>query len=603
MDLIDEARRALGVRNLLVGVHDPAFPARVEDEIGRGSPYGAAGRRFLEWARGLGFDGVQFGPQGATSAGNPSPYDGTIFSKNPLSIDFRSLVDRGLVANETLERCARATPSGAERRVVYDHAWHATTAMLDEAYETFLRRADEQAELDAFIARHRAWLQRDALYEILCEEHHASHFSLWPADKDLGRFDALVERFPSEIRRYAFAQWIAHRQHDDARAELARLGFKLFGDLQIGVSESDAWALQSLFLKHHRMGAPPSRTHPLGQAWGYRVFDPDQYARGVREMLRARIDKMLDGLDGIRIDHPHGLVCPWVYRPVAATEHEKHGDPLAAVRAGARLFDSPAERDHTDLARWSIARADQIDASLPRWAERRVRDLDDAQVDRYGLLFDVVVDAIRARGGADALSSIACEVLSTQPYPLQRVIDRHGLGRFRVTQKVDLWNPADVYCSENARPEDWILIGNHDTRSIWSLVDAWADAGTLADHASYLAARLEPRDARARDRLAASLAADRHALAQAKCAELFASPARNVMISFCDLLGERETYNEPGTTSPDNWSLRIARDFEARHATMCREGTALDLRKAMAAGLRAKDLRPDLVAALSRDGT
>src|SRR5439155_18506752 len=104
------------------------------------------------------------------------------------------------------------------------------------------------------------WLERDALYDVLCGEHRASHFELWAGDRDLfaadaerspgvrQRRDALANRFAAAIHRYAFAQWIVHRQHDETRAELSRVGFKFFGDLQIGVSETDAWALQSLFL-------------------------------------------------------------------------------------------------------------------------------------------------------------------------------------------------------------------------------------------------------------------------------------------------------------------------------------------------------------------
>src|SRR5262249_2032061 len=158
------------------------------------------------------------------------------------------------------------------------------------------------------------------------------------------------------------------------------------------------------------------------------------------------------------------------------------------------------------LARYDIARSGQIDEGELPWAEGRVRELGDDQVRLYSALFDVLVEEVRARGRN--IDAIACEVLSTQPYPLKRVIERFGLGRFRVTQKVDLARPDDVYRSENARPEDWILVGNHDTRSIWSLVEGWMKSGTAKDHASYLASILEPRDERSRQALRTRLASD-----------------------------------------------------------------------------------------------
>jgi hypothetical protein len=50
--------RALGVRNLVLGIHDPAFPGVPGDDAGRGSPYSQGGQRFFEFAAALGFSGV-----------------------------------------------------------------------------------------------------------------------------------------------------------------------------------------------------------------------------------------------------------------------------------------------------------------------------------------------------------------------------------------------------------------------------------------------------------------------------------------------------------------------------------------------------------------
>src|SRR5262249_18401054 len=158
--------------------------------------------------------------------------------------------------------------------------------------------------------------------------------------------------------------------------------------------------------------------------------------------------------DGLRVDHPHGLVDPWVYRTGSA-------DPIAAVRAGARLFSSPDLHDHPSLAAFAIARPEQLDRSEVRWADGWVATLDDGQVDRYAGQFARIVERLRARGHRKG--DLLCEVLSTWPYPLRRVMEREGLGRLVVTQKANLDDPRDVYRSENARPADWIMVGNHDT--------------------------------------------------------------------------------------------------------------------------------------------
>ena len=76
----------------MLAIHDASFPAAEGEDSGRGTPYGRGGLAFAQFVRGLGFDGIQLGPQGQTSRINPSPYDGSLFSRNILSLDLAALV-------------------------------------------------------------------------------------------------------------------------------------------------------------------------------------------------------------------------------------------------------------------------------------------------------------------------------------------------------------------------------------------------------------------------------------------------------------------------------------------------------------------------------
>lgn len=602
--IVARALALLGKRNLVLSLHDASFPAAPGEDTGRGSPYTRGGRAFLAFAASLGFTGVQLGPQGMTSAGNPSPYDATLFARNPLSIDLFALADdpqwAGILRRSTALSIVAAAHTGPLVRHRSVHA--AYTAALREASATLHARGEDPAarallaRLVGFSDEQRAWLLPAALHSVLAARH-GEDWRVWPDPRDrhlcapdpgeaaacAERRDELVRTHQSELTAFHLQQYIAHQQHDELRAALRRLGLTLHGDLQIGVSLPDLWANRGLFLADYRMGAPPSRTNPAGQPWNYPVLDPAQYrdngAPGpALAFMRARLDKLLREYDGVRIDHPHGLVCPWVYR--ADTD-----DALHAVQTGARLFESPDLADHPALARHAIARRDQLspDPATPRHADAWVRDLDDEQVSAYAVLIDVVVAAALAHGRTRA--DILCEVLSTQPYPLRRVMERHRLGRFRVTQKANLEDPTDVYRSENAAPADWIMVGNHDTPSIWELVDRWHHTDVAAAQADYLASRLAPEgsdiDAFARD-----LAADPRKLAHAKFADIFASPAENVLIFFADLLGHRARYNAPGTIDDTNWSLRIAPDYADTYARQRRDLDALDLPAVLAMALR-----------------
>jgi 4-alpha-glucanotransferase len=397
-------------------------------------------------------------------------------------------------------------------------------------------------------------------------------------------------RMRPEIERHAFGQWVLDEQHAALRRLAQARGIALLGDLQIGYSQRDLWSRRSLFRTDYLMGAPPSRTNPEGQPWGYPVLDPELYFDGAggqgpaMALVAARADLMLADFDGLRIDHPHGLVCPWVY---AAGDP----DPAAAVARGARLFCSPNLPDHPRLAALAIPTPEQLsaDPGIARYADDWVQALRPEQVARYGVLFDAIMRRVAAAGRRQ--TDVVCEVLSTWPFPLRAVMDRYGLGRFCVTQKADLARADDVYRSENASPRDWIMVGNHDTRPIWLLAAGWHETAAGAARAAYLAERLMPEDA-LRPRLARWIAADPRHLCQAMFADLFAGPARRVSIFFADLFGLREIYNRPGIVDPANWTLRLPSDFAARYGERVARGEACDLPLALALALRARRLDP-----------
>lgn len=573
--LVRSALAALGIQRLVLAIHDASLPGDARDDLGRGAPLSLGGLAFLRFIADLGFDGVQLGPQGETSLVNPSPYDGTISSRSTLSIAAGPLRSRGLLTAESFGAAVAARPAGAALRADHRHVFALQQRLLDEAFS--LSPAGPPLP----------GLERDALHQALVLEHGQPDWLRWPqADRELfgpgapspsARIAALQARHARAVARFHFAQRLAHEQHQAFKAEAAALGLRLYGDLQIGIGHQDIWAHGALFLPGLRMGAPPSRTNPSGQPWSYAVLE--RTPAGLA-FLRARVLRLFGDFDGLRVDHPHGLIDPWVY---AAAQP----DGLRAVQEGARLCSSP---DRPALAAHAIAREDQLDRTQPRYADGWVRDLDDAQVERYALLFDGIVAAARETGRE--VQDLVCEVLSTQPYPVARVLQRHGLGRFRVTQKAALGDVRDVYRGENAQPADWIMAGNHDTAPIWRVAERWFAEGTAAAQAAYLADRLRCD--------AAAIGASPEALASAKLAELFVGPARNVMVFFPDLLGMREIYNRPGVVSDENWSLRVPPDFAAAYAEACRAGRALDLPRALLLALRARGAEdPALLAALT----
>ena len=614
---IVEALQLLGKDNVLLAIHDSSFPGVAGQDTGRGTPYGPGAAALANFALSLGFTGLQLGPQGQTSDINPSPYDGTLFTRSLLSLDLHALAHDpawfGLLSQENWSEAVASNPRPDGLRVAYASVLATYAHAMKEVWRNFRNARHLQLPpamaLDSDLKSlwdSEPWLRNDALYEALSTEHGQLPWRQWPTvgkaalDRVLctpppemeaacaARRSEIELRHADIIEQFALLQVILLRQHRDFRERMQALGLKIYGDVQVGFSLRDIWSNQHLLLKNYFMGAPPSRTNRDGQPWSYQVLDPAQYLASdgrpgaVLAFAAQRLGKMLEEFDGLRLDHPHGLVCPWVYR-------SDDPDPYHAVQNGARLFSAPELPDHPELARHAIVANSQVNHERPRYADDWVTGLRPEQEDRYALLMDTLMSQANAHGRKK--TDILCEVLSTEPYPLFRVRTRHGLGRFRVTQKADLDTPEDVYRSENALPEDWVMVGNHDTAPIWRLARFWTGQEQGRKQADYLAQRLRPD---APSGLATSLADDYRKLVHAKIADLFLSPARNVMIFFADLFGLEAIYNMPGTVNDDNWTLRVPPDFAARYQSDRLNGEALNLQAALVLALRA---RPDLATA------
>src|SRR5690606_336139 len=116
----------------------------------------------------------------------------------------------------------------------------------------------------------------------------------------------------------------------------------------------------------------------------------------------------------------------------------------------------------------------------------------------------------------------------------------------------------------------------------------WAkDPGLLMAQAGLRAKHLEPEGARW-EQCTQHLAQHPRRLWEASFAELFASRARQVSIFFTDLYGMDQTYNVPGTVSPDNWSLRVPQPAEHAYAKALSEGRGVNLPRVLALALRAR---------------
>lgn len=569
---INEALKVLGKENLALIVHGSSFPARDGEDTGFGTFNSESGHALIDYASKI-FNAIQLGPAGKTKCTDSSPYCGTIFSGNTLFIDLKQLTTKEwgeILSFDTYKRVVRENPKQNQARTSYSYICNAQNEALKEAWNNFKASKLLKKEFEKFKKENSYWLDNDSLYEALSIENGSDFWYGWKneTDKNLmnpkndeekkayeARKSEIKEKYADEIEFYSFCQFVLEIQNEETKKFALKKGIKMIADRQVAFSDRDAWAYQSLFLDGWFLGCPPDYFSKDGQAWGFPVMDPDKMfnadgSLGEGGVLMKNLYKKMfkENPGGVRIDHIVGLIDPWVYKAGKK--------PLPEQGAG-RLYSSP---EHSELSRYAIPSCDDLDFSLENDKEKRVKSLNDDQIRLYGRLIEKVVIAAAKECGLDK-NAIVCEDLGTLTNPVDAVMKKYELQGMRLTQFVVAEKPEHPYRCKNITENVWNMVGTHDNNPI----EMWAES-MINTHEGYLHAKnlVEDlfADADNKDDIIVRLTQDKDYLTFVKLTEIFASKAKNVQIFFTDYFKIKETYNTPGTSGDQNWSLRLPNNFE-----------------------------------------
>ncbi len=569
---INEALKVLGKENLALIVHGSSFPARDGEDTGFGTFNSESGHALIDYASKI-FNAIQLGPAGKTKCTDSSPYCGTIFSGNTLFIDLKQLTTKEwgeILSFDTYKRVVRENPKQNQARTSYSYICNAQNEALKEAWNNFKASKLLKKEFEKFKKENSYWLDNDSLYEALSIENGSDFWYGWKneTDKNLmnpkndeekkayeARKSEIKEKYADEIEFYSFCQFVLEIQNEETKKFALKKGIKMIADRQVAFSDRDAWAYQPLFLDGWFLGCPPDYFSKDGQAWGFPVMDPDKMfnadgSLGEGGVLMKNLYKKMfkENPGGVRIDHIVGLIDPWVYKAGKK--------PLPEQGAG-RLYSSP---EHSELSRYAIPSCDDLDFSLENDKEKRVKSLNDDQIRLYGRLIEKVVIAAAKECGLDK-NAIVCEDLGTLTNPVDAVMKKYELQGMRLTQFVVAEKPEHPYRCKNITENVWNMVGTHDNNPI----EMWAES-MINTHEGYLHAKnlVEDlfADADNKDDIIVRLTQDKDYLTFVKLTEIFASKAKNVQIFFTDYFKIKETYNTPGTSGDQNWSLRLPNNFE-----------------------------------------
>jgi 4-alpha-glucanotransferase len=212
-------------------------------------------------------------------------------------------------------------PVGADRSPYWSRADGAFDASFVDWREAVSPDHDATA-FRQFCDEQREWLDDYALFDAISIERQRQPWWLWPGplrDRDAKAIGLAKQRHSDAIARTRVEQWTAATQWARLKRYANERGVQLFGDLPIYVAPDSAtvWSHREQFQLDANGGAmavagvPPDYFSADGQRWGNPLYDWQQAQRDGFAFWRARVARLWEQFDLVRIDHFRGLCAYW----------------------------------------------------------------------------------------------------------------------------------------------------------------------------------------------------------------------------------------------------------------------------------------------------
>jgi 4-alpha-glucanotransferase len=484
----------------LAGVLVPLFSLRTTDDLGRGEIRGLI--PMADFALAMGHRMIQLLPIDETAPGETSPYSAmSVMAIDPLYISVRGIDGQGLPSINASEIEAARVSAGPGDPPDAVKLKAARMSLLGKSSRYFAAKAssDDRRAFEEFEHRNREWLHDYALFRALKEKFRWSGWASWPdglSRRTPAALEAASRELAQEISTYTYIQFVAHRQWSQVRAELARRGVMLGGDLAFSPARESAevWANQQMFDLARTVGAPPDAFSKDGQRWGLPMPNWARMRAAGYSLIRTRIRHARELFDLLRIDHVVGLFRTYAFG-------------VDTIAPGA--FDPSDEAAQRAQGEEIIRIAKQEAGPLEIFAE----DL--------GLI----------------------------PPFVRKSLIALGLPGYKVMRWEREWNAAGQPFIDPATYSELSVAttGTHDTET---MAEWWRDA-SMDERQKFvtslkLASAIDPR----RDTLG-----DRGV--DAILGSLYAAPSRLTIAPIQDLFEWKERVNKPGTIDATNWKWRL----------------------------------------------
>jgi 4-alpha-glucanotransferase len=253
----------------------------------------------IDWCHSIGFDTIQLLPLNDTGA-DPSPYNP--ISSCALDPIYLSLAD--LPGGDSL---APFQPFLQEQRLNFQAIKAQKITWLTRYFNAHFLTLVSTDDYQNFLRSH-PWLSTYALFKAYKDRYDGKPWKDWPLrlpdpDQDL--------RPATDF--HTFLQYLCFTQMARVRAHATKQGVFLMGDVPILPSpdSADVWGYKELFDLSLQAGAPPDYYNPLGQKWGFPLYDWETMRHTHFAWWKQRLHTLEELYHIYRLDHVVGYFRIW----------------------------------------------------------------------------------------------------------------------------------------------------------------------------------------------------------------------------------------------------------------------------------------------------
>ena len=316
----DELFRFEGERWRGTGVAIPVFSLRSKKSFGIGEFSDL--EQLTDWSANTGINIIQVLPVNDTIASktwvDSYPYAAiSVFALHPLYVNIDNIAKFKKLSDQKSYESDRKNLNELQEidfEKVLTKKFHYLRILWEENGEMLKKDKAYQA----FYQSNKDWLLPYAAFCYLRDKNITPDFNQWESHQTFD-LDAITVMYTtdggaaSEIDFYIFIQYHADSQLKGARDYARKNGVALKGDLPIGIYRysADAWVAPQLYNMEEQAGAPPDDYAVLGQNWGFPTYNWQEMAKDNFSWWQARMRKLEEYFDALRIDHILGFFRIW----------------------------------------------------------------------------------------------------------------------------------------------------------------------------------------------------------------------------------------------------------------------------------------------------